>query len=183
MRCLSAELRTQEIQRKRDLEAALVQRKRSSRIALKESEREEARLAAKRKQEEEEKQSRARRLEARLQKEEAERIKRENAREQRRKEREAREEARKASSTYVISPSPLSSPTKTSPSRPEVEGDGEYSNKEGMAPASAVPTKGQGARNKRPRQHASDDWELSCDICQRHGRNLVCLILVASLLQ
>lgn len=91
----------QEIERKRELEEALVHRKRSSRLALRESEREEARLAAKRKQEEDEKFSRARRMEARLQKEEAERIKRENAREQRRKEREAREDTRRALTAYV----------------------------------------------------------------------------------
>jgi hypothetical protein len=77
------------------LEEALVQRKRSSRIAVKESEKEEARLIAKRHAEMEEKFSRARRLEARLQKEEAERERRENAREQRRREREAKEQEEK----------------------------------------------------------------------------------------
>jgi len=85
----------QEIERKRQLEEAIVHRKRSSRIAVRESEKEEARLAAMRKQEEDEKMSRARRLEARRQREEEERLKKENAREQRRKEREAREETRR----------------------------------------------------------------------------------------
>lgn len=73
-------------------EEAVVSRKRSSRIAVKESVKEEARLAAQRKAEEAEKMSRAKRAEARQQKEEADRIKRETAREQRRKEREAKEE-------------------------------------------------------------------------------------------
>lgn len=91
----------QEIEKKRELEEALSHRKRSSRLALRENEREEARLAAKKQQEEEEKFSRTRRLEARQQKEEEERIKRENAREQRRKEREAREESRRALTAYV----------------------------------------------------------------------------------
>jgi hypothetical protein len=78
--------------RQRQLEEALVHRKRSSRIAIKESEKEEAELAAKKKAEEDEKMGRARRLEARQQKEEAEREKREAAREQRRREREQREQ-------------------------------------------------------------------------------------------
>ena len=77
------------------MEEALVQRKRSSRIAVKESEKEEARLMAKRQAEMEEKFSRARRLEARLQKEEAERERRENARERRRQERETKEQEEK----------------------------------------------------------------------------------------
>ena len=81
----------QDTERQRQLEEALVHRKRSSRIAIKESEKEEAELAAKKKAEENEKMSRARRLEARQQKEEAERERRESAREQRRKEREQRE--------------------------------------------------------------------------------------------
>lgn len=85
----------QEVERKRQLEEALVHRKRSSRIAIRESEKEEARLAAMRKQEEVEKMSRARRFEARRQREEEDRLKKEHAREQRRKEREAREEVKK----------------------------------------------------------------------------------------
>lgn len=58
---------------------------------MKETEREEAKAAAKRKAEEEEKMGRIRRAEARAKKEEAEREKREKAREQRRLEREERE--------------------------------------------------------------------------------------------
>lgn len=58
---------------------------------MKESEKEEARLAALRKAEEEEKLSRVRRLEARLKREEEERLKREVAREKRRLDREERE--------------------------------------------------------------------------------------------
>jgi len=55
-------------------------------------------------------------MEARLQKEESERIKRENAREQRRKEREAREASRKGhgSAGYVVvSLSSIKSPLRT----------------------------------------------------------------------
>ena len=67
-------------------------RKRSSRIAIKETEKEQAREAAKKKAEEDEKQSRAKRMEARAKKEEAERQKRDKERERRRLEREEREE-------------------------------------------------------------------------------------------
>jgi hypothetical protein len=58
---------------------------------MKESEKEEARLTAIRKAEEEEKLSRVRRLEARQKREEEERVKREAAREKRRLDREERE--------------------------------------------------------------------------------------------
>lgn len=74
------------------MEEAVVHRKRSSRIAIKETEKEQAREAAKKKAEEEEKQSRAKRMEARAKKEEAERQKRDKERERRRLEREEREE-------------------------------------------------------------------------------------------
>ncbi|KAJ7573887.1 hypothetical protein C8J56DRAFT_980774 [Mycena floridula] len=79
---ITEELR--EIERKRRLEDAVVQRKRSSRIAVKENAKEEARLAMKRKEEEAERMGRARRAEARQMKDEAERQRRELIREQRR---------------------------------------------------------------------------------------------------
>ena len=86
----------QEIQRKRQMEEAVSQRKRSSRLAIRENEKEEARLAALRKAEEEEKLSRVRRLEARQKREEEERLKREAAREKRRLDREEREKRAQA---------------------------------------------------------------------------------------
>jgi hypothetical protein len=73
------------------LEEAVSQRKRSSRLAIKENEKEEVRLAALRKAEEDDKLSRVRRLEARQKREEEERMKREIAREKRRLDREERE--------------------------------------------------------------------------------------------
>lgn len=71
------------MERKRLLEEAVTHRKRSSRIAMKEIEKEEARLLSQRKAGEAEKLSRAKRLEMRQQREEAEREKKE--REQRRR--------------------------------------------------------------------------------------------------
>jgi len=94
----------QEVEKKRRMEEAVVHRKRSSRIAMKEVEKEEERAAMRKRLEEEEKTSRARRLETRQQKEHAERLRRENAREQRRKERELQEqrsaETREADSKF-----------------------------------------------------------------------------------
>jgi hypothetical protein len=94
----------QENERKQRAEAAIVHRKRSSRIAIKESEKEEARLLALRKAEEEEKQSRARRIEARQQKEAFAREKREAERERRRREREEKEAGEAVSERYGYSP-------------------------------------------------------------------------------
>ncbi|KAJ7194258.1 hypothetical protein C8J57DRAFT_1108823 [Mycena rebaudengoi] len=81
---ITEELR--EIERKKRLEEAIVHPKRSSRIANKESEKEEARAAARQRAEAQEKETRAQRLEARLAKEEADRERREAARELRRRE-------------------------------------------------------------------------------------------------
>ena len=82
----------QDAELQRQKEEAILHRKRSSRIAMKESEKEEARRAAYRLAEEEERLSRERRIEARARKEEEERLAREKARELRRIEREVREE-------------------------------------------------------------------------------------------
>ncbi|KAJ8456834.1 hypothetical protein ONZ45_g18560 [Pleurotus djamor] len=98
-----------EIDRKRRKEEAITHRKRSSRLALREIEKEEARLAAKKRADEEEKHSRARRAEARQQKEESERQRRENAREQRRMEREAKEAAQETQRAPLeLAPAPKS---------------------------------------------------------------------------
>ncbi|KXN84561.1 hypothetical protein AN958_12307 [Leucoagaricus sp. SymC.cos] len=142
-----------EAEKKKRLEDALVHRKRSSRIAMKESEREEARLVKLREAEEAEKMSRARRLEARRQREEEERLKREQAREQRRKEREARELRRQAEmeqqneSNEEESEQPANNPPP--PSKPATTN--------GVTPKPSVKTK---------------DWELDCEICHKRGVNL-----------
>ncbi|KAF9000745.1 hypothetical protein BDQ17DRAFT_1281976 [Cyathus striatus] len=157
-----------EIEKRRLLEEAISHRKRSSRIAMKESEKEEARLEAKRLAEENEKMGRERRLEARRRKEEEERLRRENAREQRRKEREAREAARKASPAASSSEATVEKPDQAH------EVDEEEAKKAGSS-----------RQNKRrhPNGHIDnfksgtrtpmgDDWELDCEICHRHGMNL-----------
>ncbi|KAK0193587.1 hypothetical protein F5146DRAFT_925694 [Armillaria mellea] len=143
---IAEELR--EIVRKKRVEEAVVHRKRSSRIAIKESVREEARQAIAKKAEEEEKMSRARRAEARQQKEEEARQKRENAREQRRKEREAREaqEAKEEGAGMPV----------------DVVGNGTVAN--GLHTSNGVAS---GSRTP-----AGEDWELDCEICLRRGINL-----------
>ncbi|KAK0204592.1 hypothetical protein DFS33DRAFT_1258860 [Desarmillaria ectypa] len=149
---ITEELR--EVARKKKIEEAVVHRKRSSRIAIKESVREEARLAIAKKAEEEEKMGRARRAEARQQKEEEARQKRENAREQRRKEREAREaqEAKEESESTGMPVDVVGNGTTV-----ERQANGRRTSN-GIASGSRTP--------------AGEDWELDCEICLRRGINL-----------
>lgn len=159
---ITAELR--EVEKKKRKEEAVVHRKRSSRIAFKESEKEQELLAAKKRAEEHEKMSRARRAEARRQKEEADRIKRENAREQRRKEREAKQagepeaDASANGSIDVVSQEPSSS------SIPPGQ-VGKFSTL-----SVSVPVNGSGAASSGSRTPA-EDWELDCEVCGRQGIN------------
>lgn len=143
---VTAELR--EIEEKSRMEEAIVHRKRSSRIATKESVREEARLAAKRRAEEAEKMSRAKRLEARLLKEEEERFRRETARELRRKEREGVQH--------------------TELPKPQNEVD-TANGASVVGPSTSVAGKGSKSGSRTP---VGEEWELDCEICQRRGVNL-----------
>ncbi|KAI0035502.1 hypothetical protein K488DRAFT_68310 [Vararia minispora EC-137] len=188
---IAAELR--EIERKRRMEEAVTQRKRSSRLAIKDQEKEEQRLAEIRRQEEEEKMSRVRRLEARQKREEEERIKRENAREQRRKEREEREARRHAlveaqeqeESSLATTPidvvnedlapeqkSAVATPAKT-PRKRQKPAE-KIANGEAGEPGKATPkragrkVKGADGAGKP----GSEEWELDCEICDRRGKNL-----------
>ncbi|KAJ8072581.1 hypothetical protein PM082_016140 [Marasmius tenuissimus] len=155
---ITEELRA--VENKRRMEEAIVHRKRSSRLAVKESEKEEARMAAIKKAEDDERNARQRRAEARQKKEEDERLKREQAREQRRKEREAQiaereakekaEEERSASAEVAEKPKAQKN-TKRQPGTPG-------SSVNGIASGSRTP--------------AGDDWELDCEICHRRGINM-----------
>ncbi|KAJ7178692.1 hypothetical protein C8R43DRAFT_974137 [Mycena crocata] len=172
MPVITEELR--EIERKRRLEEAIVHRKRSSRIANKESEKEEARLLARQKAEVAETKSRAQRLEARLAKEEAERERREAAREQRRKEKEekekAEEEAEEESAEMevdVVGNDSHPPPTMRGPGY--AHGTSERNTyfapqRNGTATAS---TSTSGTRTPM-----GDDWVLNCEICHRSGVNV-----------
>ncbi|KIP10978.1 hypothetical protein PHLGIDRAFT_125116 [Phlebiopsis gigantea 11061_1 CR5-6] len=136
-----------EAERKRKLEEAIVRRKRSSRIALKEVEKEEARIAAQKKVEEDDKMARARRQEARAKKEDAERETRERAREQRRLEREERERRAQERKNNTDDEGPTSA-------------------------TSVVSSSLQPTRNPTPNGVRTPDWTLDCEVCGRCGVNM-----------
>lgn len=166
---ITAELR--EMQRKRHVEEAVSQRKRSSRLAVKESEKEEARLAAMKKAEEEEKLSRVRRLEARQMREEEERLKREAAREKRRLDREEREKKAQVGAEQQPNPSLLvdvvgddSLPCKT-PAKPPTKG------RPGRPKTKAAAQANSSASASGSRTPVGEDWVLDCDVCHRTGVN------------
>ncbi|KAH0833157.1 hypothetical protein J3R83DRAFT_12183 [Lanmaoa asiatica] len=156
---VTAELR--EVEKKRRIEEAVVHRKRSSRIAMKEIEKEEERAAMRKRVEEEEKTSRARRLEARQQKEQAERLRRENARELRRKERELREqqsaEMRVAEPDASVDTVQQETSSNLLPAGQSIA----------AATLSAIPINGTGSGSRSP----IENWELDCEVCGRKGIN------------
>lgn len=153
---ITAELR--EAEQKRRLEEAVVHRKRSSRIAMKEVLKEEERLARRRRDEENEKLSRARRLEARQRKEETERSRRENAREQRRREREMRER-QSAEEEETVS--------REGAEHEEANQVSSSSGRFGIPSSSLTPVNGGGSGSRTP----AETWELDCEVCHRKGPN------------
>ncbi|KAH8093710.1 hypothetical protein BXZ70DRAFT_376563 [Cristinia sonorae] len=159
---VTAELK--EIERKRKIEEAVVHRKRSSRIAVKESEKEEARAAAIRQAEEAEKEARSRRAEARAKKEQAEREKREKAREQRRLEREEREERtkRKEERAKNLESDRLQSGSAT-PSNASTSAAHERHRSSNSVHLSRVASRSS---------TSTPDWILDCEICHKSGVNL-----------
>lgn len=159
-----------EVERKKRLEEALNHRKRSSRLAIKESEREEARLARIRKAEEEEKMGRARRLEARRQREEEERLKREQAREQRRKEREARELRRHAEQEEEEESNHEEEPAPSSKQPPAPPSSAKPSPQSQRAPRQRTKPSPNGTTPKA--RVKTGDWELDCEVCCKRGFNL-----------
>ncbi|KAJ3757319.1 hypothetical protein EV360DRAFT_46251 [Lentinula raphanica] len=172
---ITEELR--EVEVKRQKEEAITQRKRSSRIAIRESEKEEARLAAKRKAEAEEKMSRAKRLEARQRKEEEERVKRETAREQRRKEREAKEEkeAKEAEEKERKEKQKAERAAERAKQRSVHSKSGAQSAMSNDVLLLHLPdgsTNGSARGPPVSRTPAGDDWELDCEVCNRRGVNL-----------
>ncbi|GBE88446.1 predicted protein [Sparassis crispa] len=156
---VTAELK--EANRKRQMEDAIVHRKRSSRIAMKESEKEEARIAAQKKAEEAEKMARAKRVEARARREEAEREKRELAREQRREEREERE--RRATEKQEGD---------ESASIDVIDRGSSRSSKASVANGTHSTGSVQLSRVATPSGVRSPDWILDCEICHKSGINL-----------
>ncbi|KAJ7650573.1 hypothetical protein FB45DRAFT_888155 [Roridomyces roridus] len=140
-----------EIERKRHLEEAVVHRKRSSRIAHKESEKEEARMLARQKAEAEENKTRAQRLEARLAKEEADRERRELAREQRRQNKEAKSVATDEDDSTDLHVDVTENTNQPPPLPPP-------------PPHGSSSSSGTGTP-------LGEDWILNCEICHRSGIN------------
>ncbi|KAI0312318.1 hypothetical protein OF83DRAFT_668150 [Amylostereum chailletii] len=158
-----------EIEHKKRVEEAVNHRKRSSRLAMKETEKEEARAAEIRHQEEQEKMSRTRRLEARLKREEEEREKRESAREKRRRDREEREEQARQQAKEVEESTAASTPIDV------VAEDPQPSTKAKPAPrkrtSGARQKGGKKASDSDNRAPSGEDWELDCEVCFRRGIN------------
>ncbi|KAL1701719.1 hypothetical protein EV121DRAFT_262846 [Schizophyllum commune] len=171
--------------REKQKEEAIVHRKRSSRIAVKESAKEEARLAAKRQAEEEEKNSRARRHEARLAKEqEQSREARESAREQRKREREEREErARREQEEKELCVHMLfcmeqrkAEEAVRAPSLDEHASKANGSAKSRRSHKRKAPVQAPATSEVKlmpaPSGSRTPEWELDCEVCHRHGFNL-----------
>ncbi|KAG6844243.1 hypothetical protein H0H87_008492 [Tephrocybe sp. NHM501043] len=172
-----------EIEKQEKLSAAITQRKRSSRLLIRQTEKEEAEAEQRRRREELEKNSRALRQAARAKKEEEERERREMARELRRREREEKERARSEKSENINEQA-------TSAEEPEAqldvvgnEADHELPAKKQRAkPARKGPTGSQNGRNgpkvmgNGSKTPVGEDWELDCEICLRRGINAVCRI-------
>jgi hypothetical protein len=122
--------------------------------------------------------SRARRLQARQEKEEADRLRRESAREQRRKEREEKEmnEAQKQESeekfvVYILFPGQVTDVC-SSDIAIDIMGDGMKPRLNGIHSTSSNGVNGSGTTSGT-RTPAGDDWELDCEICHRRGINQV----------
>jgi hypothetical protein len=177
--------------------AAMNHRKRSSRLLIRQTEKEQAEAAARKQAEEDEKNSRARRQEVRAKREEEAREKREMARETRRKEREEREERErlereKAERGEVINEryafySPLFIFCSDNHDMwfseqmvVDVVGNG-GTHTPPKAPVarkrepSSKKANGRSANKSGSRTPAGEDWELDCEICHRRGINLVCI--------
>ncbi|KAL1745390.1 hypothetical protein HDZ31DRAFT_63138 [Schizophyllum fasciatum] len=166
------------VQRQKQIEEAVVHRKRSSRIAVKESAKEEARMAAKREAEEIEKNSRARRHEARLAKEQEQgREARESAREQRRREREEREErARKELEEKEIAERLKAEEAERAPTSDDTPAKANgstrsRSNRKRKVNNAAAPTS-EVKLMPAPTGSRTPEWELDCEVCHRRGLNL-----------
>ncbi|EPQ54130.1 hypothetical protein GLOTRDRAFT_139515 [Gloeophyllum trabeum ATCC 11539] len=153
---VTAELR--EIERKKKLEEAIVHRKRSSRIATKESVREQARMEAERRAEEEKALARAKRAEARQKQEEESRRRREEARERRRKEREEKEQKALQEEVQQTADSSSKPNGSAAPTHDALQ-------LQDLAQSSSGTTSGI-------QTPSGSDWEVHCEVCRKRGINI-----------
>ena len=155
---------------------------------MKENEKEEARLAARKKAEEEEKLGRVRRLEARQKREEEERLRREEARERRRLDREERERKAQAGEEEekwglflkYLQLTNFESPRTNAGSSIDIVGDDSHQRKaSAKTPKGSSRTKtvvlavSSSASASGSRTPVGEDWMLDCEICHRSGVNKV----------
>ncbi len=176
----------------KELEAAkqqaILNRKRSSRIQMKEQEKEEQLAKEKAQREMEERMQRARNQEARAAKEEAERANMEQDRESRLREREERLRQREAAALQkaldeVEAKERAEREREERLQRREAGGPASHS-QDGTAsprPAEASPSH-LTLKIKRPlvprvaAVEASANWELACEVCGQHGWNVVSIL-------
>lgn len=144
-----------ELERQKRIDEAVINRKRSARIAIRESEREEAVSAKKREAEEAIQMARSRRAELREEKGVEERLEREKAREQRRIERANREARRKEAAMEEAQ---------------DESGDVDVEDQDSapVAPVGQDVAMGNHASVPPP----SEPIALSCDVCGRQGHNI-----------
>ncbi|KAG6850263.1 hypothetical protein H0H93_015815 [Arthromyces matolae] len=160
-----------ELERKQKISEAMTQRKRSSRLLLRQTEKEEAERAERNRLDELERTSRARRQEARAKKEDDARAQRELARETRRKEREEKEDLERLKSEQLESASGLVTPAEPIVEAGVVDVDESTAKRQrSKAPRKppAVP-RATGSGSKTP---LGETWELDCEICLRRGINM-----------
>jgi len=150
-----------------------MQRKRSSRLAVRETEKEAARRHAQEKAEEDERMARTRRQETRARREEDERLARELAREQRRLEREEREMLRAQRQEWTSEQSEEmqvdiedQSAAVPEPSKP-LAANGHANSSSSVKP----PRKRSAAKKDTKGKSSAEDWELDCEMCGSRGRN------------
>ncbi len=153
---------------------AIVHRKRSSRIATRELEREEQLRRENANREMEERMERSRRAEARAAREEAEFTSRERAREDRLKEREERAAAREDA---ILRQHLADEKAKIAREKRRLQREGE-SIKTGSDSEDDVQTHGKASGTITPKTTAAkatggDKWELNCEVCRRTGWDLV----------
>ncbi|KIJ51033.1 hypothetical protein M422DRAFT_44233 [Sphaerobolus stellatus SS14] len=139
--------------------AVTSERKRSSRLAVKESIRQAEIEAARKKAEEEKELDRHKRWEARTKKEEEERQKRENSRSTRLRERAKREGREDGDEIDIVG--------EDSEANHPVNGTKE----ESVPPTTGLPAK-YGSKSGTQTPKEDEPWELNCEICHRHGMNL-----------
>ena len=151
-------------------------RKRSSRIATRELEREEEIRRKQANREMEERMDQSRREEARAARDETELISRERAREERLKEREERAVAREEA---VLKQHMADKHVKSARDQRQQSGEGEGTRSDSSS-EDDVPRNGKTNGAVTPRNTVGEAksnggvrWELNCEICRKNGWNLV----------